>query len=58
MSATEVYRNIASMEPMLPDLQSAELAELSQKATLAIGELNAHIVQQHIGVGIEEATAR
>lgn len=43
MSATEVYRTIASMEPMLPDLQSAELAELSQKATLAIGELNAHL---------------
>ena len=31
------------MEPLLPDLQSAELAELSQKTTLAIGELNAHL---------------
>ncbi|MDF1659624.1 MAG: Fic family protein [Verrucomicrobiales bacterium] len=43
MSSVEVYRDIASMEPMLPDLQSAELAELNQKATLAIGELNAHL---------------
>tara|TARA_R110002096_G_scaffold78416_2_gene184688 strand:+ start:512 stop:1696 length:1185 start_codon:yes stop_codon:yes gene_type:complete len=31
------------MEPMLPDLQSAELAELNQKVTLAVGELNAHL---------------
>jgi len=43
MSPKKAYRDIAAMEPMLPDLQSGELAELSQKVTLAIGELNAHL---------------
>ncbi len=39
----EAYKGIAAMEPMLPDLQSRELAELSQNVTLAIGELSAHL---------------
>ena len=43
MIQNSAYRDIASMEPMLPDLQSTELAELSQKVTLAIGELKAHL---------------
>lgn len=43
MPSKDVYRNIASMEPMLPDLQSAGLADLSQRATLAVGELSAHL---------------
>jgi len=43
MNQREAYRNSAAMEPMLPDLQSGELADLSQKVTLAIGELSAHL---------------
>ena len=43
MSQKAACRDIAAMEPMLPDLQSMELAELSQKVTLAIGELKAHL---------------
>jgi Fic family protein len=43
VSQKAACRDIAAMEPMLPDLQSMELAELSQKVTLAIGELKAHL---------------
>jgi Fic family protein len=35
-----VYRRISSMEPLLPDTGRKELAELSQKITLAVGELS------------------
>jgi len=34
-----VYRHVASMEPLLPDCERQELAELSQKITLAVGSL-------------------
>lgn len=38
-----VFRNIASMEPLLPELGLAELAELSHKITLAVGELRGFV---------------
>lgn len=34
-----VFRNISSVEPLLPDLGRADLAALSQKITLAVGAL-------------------
>lgn len=38
-----VFRNVAAIEPLLPDLRREELAELSQKITMAVGELRGFV---------------
>jgi len=53
-----VFRNVAAMEPLLPDLRRAELAEVSQKITLAVGELrgfvHAPVVRDRIAALVRE----
>ncbi len=53
-----VFRNVAAIEPLLPDLRRAELAELSQKITLAVGELrgfvHAPVVREKIAALVRE----
>jgi Fic family protein len=38
-----VFRRISAIEPLLPDMSRSELAELSQKITLAVGELKGFV---------------
>jgi Fic family protein len=41
MSAEKaIFRSVAAVEPLLPDLKRVELADLSQKITLAVGALH------------------
>src|SRR5260221_11310383 len=53
-----VFRNVAAMEPLLPDLRQAELAELSQKIAIAVGELrgfvHAPVVRDKINALVRE----
>jgi Fic family protein len=53
-----VFRNVAAIEPLLPDLMRTELAELSQKIPLAVGELrgfvHAPVVRDKIAALVRE----
>ncbi|MBM3861566.1 MAG: Fic family protein [Verrucomicrobia bacterium] len=53
-----VFRDVAAIEPLLPDLRRADLAELSQKITLAVGELrgfvHAPVVREKIAALVRE----
>ena len=57
-----VFRSVAAIEPFLPDLRRAELAEFSQKITLAVGELrgfvHAPVVREKIAALVREMNSR
>ncbi|HMP90208.1 MAG TPA: Fic family protein [Kiritimatiellia bacterium] len=54
----EIYRDVNSMEPMLPDAGRKELSELSQKLTFSIGKLtgavSSPIVREAISALVQE----